>query len=104
MYYAGQDTRQDFGIAEKWLRMAAQQDESDAQYHLGVMHEQGDGVPQNKVLAYMWLDLAAANANRDQQNKIIRSRDSITASMTTAEISRAQELARQCTDNRFKGC
>ncbi len=104
MYYAGQGMPRNFRQAAKWLRLAAEQGEPEAQLHLGLMHGQGAGVRRNSVLAYMWLDVAATNTNRDQQKRIIQSRDSFSASMTNAEINKAQELARTCADHKFKGC
>jgi TPR repeat protein len=33
-----------------------------AQFNLGFMYEDGEGVPEDDVLAYMWYNLAAAQA------------------------------------------
>jgi TPR repeat protein len=38
----------------KWYRMAAQQGNPDAQKQLGVMYEEGDGVPKDAVEAEKW--------------------------------------------------
>ena len=46
--------------AAKWVRKAAEQDYAPAQADLGVMYWNGQGVPQDAVLAYMWLYMAAA--------------------------------------------
>jgi len=33
---------------------------SKAQYHTGVMYKLGQGVPENKVFAYMWFSVAVS--------------------------------------------
>ena len=45
----------------KWYTLAAEQGDADAQYNLGVMYENGDGVPQDYVRAHMWVNLGASN-------------------------------------------
>jgi len=37
--------------------------DADAQSNLGVMYAQGQGVPKDIVLAYMWFNLAAAQGH-----------------------------------------
>ena len=37
---------------------------TSAQYHIGIMHLNGQGVPRDLIRAYMWLDLAANTAIR----------------------------------------
>ena len=40
--------RQDYKEAIKWYRLAAEQGDALARHNLGVMFDDGDGVPQNK--------------------------------------------------------
>ena len=47
MYHQGQGVAQDYSAATKWLRMAADQGNAQAQRNLGVMYYEGKGVPQN---------------------------------------------------------
>ena len=54
MYAFGKGVPEDDKQAVKWFRLAAEQGVANAQYNLGVMYERGDGVPEDKVLAYMW--------------------------------------------------
>jgi TPR repeat protein len=42
-------------------KFLAEQGEAFAQYNLGVMYENGDGVRQNNVRAYAWWSVAAAH-------------------------------------------
>ena len=57
--------------AAKWFRRAAEQGLANSQNKLGLMYEQGEGVPRDYVLAYVWFSLAAAQdfpaaANRER--------------------------------------
>jgi TPR repeat protein len=53
------------------------------------MYMNGQGVPQDLVQAHMWFNLAAAGGYADAQ----KSRDSVAAKMTPAQIAEAQRLA-----------
>ena len=57
------------------------------------MHEQGQGVPQDYVVAHMWLNLAAAQGVEDARE----GRDRVAGMMTSAQIAEAQRLAREWT-------
>ena len=46
--------------AVRWYRLAAEQGHADAQFELGSLYRIGEGVPQDYVQAYIWLDLAAS--------------------------------------------
>ena len=47
----------------KWWRSAAEQGDVDAQYNLGIMYNNGQGVPENKAEAVNWYRLAAEQGN-----------------------------------------
>ena len=84
----------------KWYRLAAEQGFANAQYNLGVMYANGEGVPEDKVLACMWWNLAAANGHENaSKNKGI-----IAKSMTSSQIVEAQELSRKCLKKNYKNC
>ncbi len=90
MYYLGQDVAQDYQAARQWWCKAAEQGSVYAQYSLGGMYYNGEGVPKDTIRAYMWANLAVSNgANTDL-------RDEIAEEMTTADIEKAQSLARDC--------
>ena len=68
-----------------------------AQFALGIKYDLGEtvgvtmGVPEDKVLAYMWLNLAVAQGNEDaQENK-----DIVEQRMTREQIAEAQRLSRE---------
>ena len=70
-------------------RLAADQGDASAQITLGLRYDDGRGVPQDYVLAHMWLSLASAGGNADAQ----KHRSIIASKMTPAQISEAQRLA-----------
>ena len=92
MYRKGQGVPQDYKTAVKWYRLAAEQGDADAQGNLGAMYAFGKGVPKDYVYVHMWGNLAAANGN-ELGGKL---RDDFEKKMTPADISTAQNLAREC--------
>ena len=60
----------DYDKALEKLMPLALQGHSAAQYNLGVMHEWGNGVPQDDVKAMKWYRLAAEKSHRDAQNNL----------------------------------
>ena len=73
---------------------------TSAQYNLGVMYRKGHGVPQDKVYAHIWYNIAATSGNK----KAIKNRDILAEEMTPAQIEKAQDLARECIRKKYKGC
>jgi hypothetical protein len=55
------------------------------------MYDQGEGVPQNDVLAYMWFDLAAAQDDEEAQED----RDVVAGRMSKAQIAEAKSMAQK---------
>jgi len=51
----------------KWYRLAAEQGNAIAQANLGVMYEDGEGVPQDYKEAAKWYRLAAEQGEADAQ-------------------------------------
>jgi uncharacterized protein len=64
-----------------------------AQAMLGLMYDKGHGVPQDFVLAYKWLNLAAAHATGRPRDVYARLRDAVASKMSTNEIVEGQRLA-----------
>jgi hypothetical protein len=100
MYDIGQGVPQDYKQAVKWYTKAAEQGHAGAQHNLALLYAKGQGVPQDNVYAHMWFNLAAANG----QENASKARDIVADSMTTADISKAQSLARECLKKNYKGC
>lgn len=110
--------------AAKWYRFAAEQGLSVAQSSLGNLYSKGDGVPQDYMLAYFWLNVstapaspltidgeqpapgvqnAAAVANEKFQTLARDLRDSIAKLMTPAQIAEAQRLSREFKPKKWHG-
>lgn len=104
MYRAGRGVPRDMNEAMKWYRLAAEQGHPLAQFNLGWMYASGKGVPQDYVRSHMWFNIAIANAGSEARKEFIVDRDSLAASMTAAQIAKAQELAKKCTAKKFNGC
>ena len=67
-------------MAVKWYRASAMQDNPVAQWNLGRMYRDGDGVPKNLVTAYAWLLLAT-------QGEVVVSED---AGMEAKDVAKAK--------------
>jgi len=89
MYDLGQGVVQDYKEAAKWYRKSAEQGLAAAQFALGAMYANGDGVIRDNVYAHMWWSIAASNGDKDAK----KNRDNIAKNMTAADISKAQGLA-----------
>ena len=100
MYNNGQGVPQDYETAVKWYTLAAEQGNASAQSNLGTMYALGTGVIQDNVYAHMWLNIAASSGNK----KASENRDIVAKRMTPADISAAQNLARECVRKKYKGC
>jgi len=90
MYYIGEGVVQDPKEAVKWFRKAANQGDAKAQFSLGLRYFNGKGVVQNYIMAHMWWNLAASQGDKDAQHN----RDIIEKRMTSEQVAKAQELAR----------
>jgi len=100
MYDNGQGVPQDYAEAVKWYRLAADQGNANAQSNLGFMYGKGLGVLQDNVMAHMWNNIGAANGNELGGTN----RDKIAKKMTSADISKAQQMARECMSSGYTKC
>jgi len=92
-FQAGVDAydRGDYGTALKEFRPLAEQGFASAQYNLAIMYGKGQGVPEDYVLADMWLNLAAAQGIEDSAKGL----EILEKKMTPAQLAEAQRLARE---------
>jgi uncharacterized protein len=91
MYYTGNAVAIDHKMAVYWFRRAAEKGHAEAQHALGLMYRyHAAGLPQDKVLAYMLWNLAAASGNTNANEQ----RAEITKRMTQEQIDEAQALSR----------
>ena len=84
---------------QEWTPLAEAGDEA-AQYNLGLMLKNGQGVPQDNTMAHMWYNIASANGD-DESGEW---RDEIAKKMTTAAIEKAQAMARECMNSGYTKC
>ena len=54
---------QDYAEAMHWYRKAAEQGNAIAQFNLGVMYSNGEGIKRDQTEAVKWYRLAAAQGN-----------------------------------------
>ncbi len=95
-YAKGRGVPQDYAEAVKWYRKAAAQGYATAQYNLGWKYFQGLGVPKDFVRAFAWYDVAASRLPPGKQrDRTVKIRDLVGTIMTPAQISEAQQLARE---------
>ena len=77
------------------LLTRAEAGDADAQSNLGFMYALGQGVPQDDVLAHMWLDLAASQLTGEWREDTVTNRDLAASQLTPAALNEAQRLARE---------
>jgi len=92
--------RNDYATALKEWKPLVEQGDAGAQYYLGVMYANGQGVIQDNVYAHMWFNIAASSGDKEA----VKNRDRVAKRMTPADISKSQDLARECVRKKYKGC
>jgi TPR repeat protein len=58
---------QNFAEALKWYRRAAAKGNASAQFNLGIMYANGEGVPKDEAKAVEWYQKSAAQGDADAQ-------------------------------------
>jgi TPR repeat protein len=81
--------RNDFATTLRLVTPLAERGDGDAEYRLGLLYANGQGVGRDYVLAYMWWTLADLNGD----SEAIYARDDIETVMSLAELKEAQRLA-----------
>ena len=93
MYEHGFGAPQAYGAAADLYAQGAALGNPFAQAMLGLMYDKGHGVPQDFVLAYKWLNLAAARAAKHDREYFLRLRNAVASKMSPAQIAQGQYLA-----------
>jgi hypothetical protein len=83
----------------EWVPLA-EQGGAVAQNNLGVMYVNGRGVTQDYTRAHMWWDIAASLEYEDA----VAYRAKVEKLMSPDDLSKAQELARECVAKNYQGC
>ncbi len=99
-YRLGLGVPRDDKESVRWYRLSAEQGNASGQANLGLAYDIGAGVIQSNVYAHMWLNVSASNGHKVAAS----SRYTLEKEMTLADISKAQELARQCVAKSYKNC
>ncbi len=86
----GTDFARDMTLAAEWYRKAADQGDVSAQGMMGTLYSMGQGVEQNYVEAYYWLDLAAA-VDGPKQAQYAAYRQMMGAHLTTDDLAEIQD-------------
>ncbi len=92
--------KDDYATALREFRPLAKKNNWDAQYYLAVMYADGKGVPQDKIIGYMWASIAVLNG--DTSSQVMK--DVIAFGMAPEQIEKAEKLAKECIANEYKGC
>jgi len=103
----GEEVPQDYLEAVKWYHRAAEQGHAFAQSNLGVMYAKGAGVPQDYARAHMWFNIAASSGKdyaREMRADARKMRGVVEKKMSSAQITEAEQLARECIEKNYKGC
>ena len=91
MYARGEISGQaDHTAAVKHWKVAAEGGNHQAQMDLGVMYWRGEGVPQDLVMAYTWLELASEDPELSAAKS---NQDNLVKSMSAEQVAQAKELA-----------
>jgi len=101
MYEEGAGTLQDYKEAVKLYKLSATQGTAYAQFNLARMYETGHGVVQDFIRAHMWANIAAYEPYAGYAAEL---RDKLTKEMTSADVEKAQDMARECVAKEYRGC
>jgi hypothetical protein len=93
MFENGYGAPQVYDTAADLYFQAASRGNPFGQAMLGLMYDKGHGVPQEYILAYKWLNLAAARSPKRERDHVIRLRDAVPSKMSPAQIAQGQRLA-----------
>ena len=82
-------------------RNAALQGQLHAQYKLGILYVNGNGVSQDFVVAYLWLSLSTRHI-AGSGSEAVRQRDMLAARMSSSQIAEAKKLVRDWRPMKFE--
>ena len=82
--------KEDYKEAYRLILPLAEQGIAEAQYNLGLMYDQGKGVPQDYALAHMWWNICGSGGDEG----CVNNRNFVEKKMSPSQIEEAQRLAR----------
>ncbi|MGA8150357.1 MAG: tetratricopeptide repeat protein [Terriglobales bacterium] len=83
--------RKDYAGAAIWLQKAALQGLPQAQQQLGLLLQQGRGVPEDKFEAYVWLLLSSESSHHSPGNDL----QALEADLGSSQVEQAKSKARE---------
>ena len=89
---------QDYTEAVKWYSLAADQGDVMAQSNLGHLHIERQSGNQDFIQAHKWFNIAGANEDGEGH----KNREAVEKLMTPDQITEAQRLAREWTEEHEK--
>jgi TPR repeat protein len=92
LYEHGFGEPQIYSVAADLYTQGAVRGDPFSQAMLGLMYDKGHGVPLDFVLAYTWLNLAAAHASGPRRDVYTRFREAVASKMSNNELLIAQRL------------
>ncbi len=104
MYDQGLGITEDPNAAFKWFKLAAEQGNNYSLFILGEMYERGRGVTRDQIRAHMWWNIAASEELAAGLGLARQEFVKIQKGMTPDEVSKAQQLARECVAKSYKDC
>ncbi len=100
LYARGLGVTTNYKQAVNWFKSASFSGHALAQNNLGIMNYRGFGTERSYELAHMWLNISASNGNELGGSF----RDIVAKKMSSADISKAQSMARQCMASNYEDC
>ncbi len=82
-------------------KIAAAQGAAIGQFKLGKMYAIGSGVPEDKLRAFMWANLADAQGLGDSVKEF---KAKLTEEMTEEQIASAEKMSEECKTKGYKDC
>ena len=79
---------------------AAKDGDAIAQFYLGLMYDNGEGVPENNIRAYVWWSMAKTQGFEQAAVNL----DIFKPKMTKQQIAEGQALAAKCYESNYKDC
>jgi TPR repeat protein len=93
MYENGFGAPQAYDAAADLYLHAADRRNPFGQAMLGLLYDKGHGVRQDYILAYKWLNLAAARAPKRERDNYLRLRNAVASKMSPDQVVVGQKLA-----------
>ena len=87
--------RNDYVTAFRHWKPLADQGDARTQNNVGIMYEEGQGVPKDPVEALKWFTLSADKSDPgDQRDRAVRNRERVGKKLTADQIAEAQRRVR----------